>query len=77
MKITDLNSLSIEALWALHEEIASILATGMEAERMDDPAETSSRRSSSAMRPACALVCADVHDSSQLDRRGMTSDSWP
>jgi DNA-binding protein H-NS len=32
MKTVDLNSMSIEALWALHEEIASILAAKMEAE---------------------------------------------
>jgi DNA-binding protein H-NS len=34
MKNIDLNSMSIEALWALHEEIASMLATKMEAERL-------------------------------------------
>jgi DNA-binding protein H-NS len=34
MKNIDLNSMSIEALWALHEEIASVLAAKMEAERL-------------------------------------------
>jgi DNA-binding protein H-NS len=34
MKKIDLNSMSIEALWTLHEEIAPILATKMEAERL-------------------------------------------
>lgn len=30
----DLNSMSIEELWALHEEIASILTAKMEAEKL-------------------------------------------
>lgn len=34
MKKTDLISQSIEELWALHEEIASILAMKMEAEKL-------------------------------------------
>jgi hypothetical protein len=34
MKNIDLNSMSIEALWAFHEEIASMLASRMEAERL-------------------------------------------
>jgi hypothetical protein len=34
MKNIDLNSMSIEALWALHEEIASVLTAKMEAERL-------------------------------------------
>ena len=34
MKNSDLNSMSIEELWALHEEIASILAAKMEAEKL-------------------------------------------
>ena len=34
MKKTDLISKSIEELWALHEEIASILAAKMEAEKL-------------------------------------------
>jgi DNA-binding protein H-NS len=34
MKITDLNDRSIEELWALHEEIASILIAKMEAEKL-------------------------------------------
>jgi DNA-binding protein H-NS len=34
MKNSDLNSMSIEKLWALHEEIASILLTKMEAEKL-------------------------------------------
>ena len=34
MKKIDLNSMSIEALWTLHQEIAPILATKMEAERL-------------------------------------------
>jgi DNA-binding protein H-NS len=34
MKNIDLNSMSIEELWALHEEIASILTAKMEAEKL-------------------------------------------
>jgi DNA-binding protein H-NS len=34
MKNIDLNAKSIEELWALHEEIASILSTKMEAEKL-------------------------------------------
>src|SRR3569833_3068379 len=34
MKNIDLNSMSIEELWAFHEEIASILAAKMEAEKL-------------------------------------------
>jgi DNA-binding protein H-NS len=34
MKNTDLNAKSIEELWALHEEIASILCAKMESEKL-------------------------------------------
>jgi DNA-binding protein H-NS len=34
MKNIDFNSVSIEELWALHEEIASILTAKMEAEKL-------------------------------------------